>query len=217
MASSPRLRAIITDLGQVVAPFERHRFAHGLRDLIWPSRPIDELDRLVNTGDDAVRTLAQFETGALSEEQFFGRIQGILGCALPAHLFWPLWCDIFTRNEAVIAFWRQAKEHDPALKLVALSDTDPRRLAHIQRLSRLTFDGLVASYMWGRRKPHPSMYRAAVELACCRPDECLFVDDIRGHVEGAQTNGLQGHHYDLDDPERDARLNAVLRDHGLIA
>lgn len=53
-------------------------------------------------------------------------------------------------------------------------------------------DGYVTSHSTGWRKPHPAMFRRALELARCGPDEAFMVGDrLRADIWGAQQVGLR--------------------------
>ena len=53
-------------------------------------------------------------------------------------------------------------------------------------------DGYVTSHSVGWRKPHPAMFRRALELARCGPDEAFMVGDrMRADIWGAQQLGLR--------------------------
>lgn len=53
-------------------------------------------------------------------------------------------------------------------------------------------DGYVTSHSVGWRKPHPAMFRRALELAGCGPAEAFMVGDrLRADIWGAQQVGLR--------------------------
>lgn len=53
-------------------------------------------------------------------------------------------------------------------------------------------DGYVTSHSVGWRKPHPAMFRRALELARCDPSEAFMVGDrLRADIWGAQQVGLR--------------------------
>ena len=52
------------------------------------------------------------------------------------------------------------------------------------------FDALVLSYKVGAMKPHPEIYRAAIEQAGCAPEECFYSDDIAEYVEAGRRMGM---------------------------
>ena len=54
------------------------------------------------------------------------------------------------------------------------------------------FDALVLSHQVGLRKPRPEMFAHALQLARCRAEECLLIDDLPANVAGAKACGWQG-------------------------
>lgn len=211
------IKALITDLGNVVAPFDRMKAAVALNRAFVPSKSAEEIHALINTDASAIELLQAFETGQVSSNEFLSALEKRLECNLPADTFWPIWCNIFWRNEPVVALWRTARQQSHGLRLIALSDTDPYRLGWLKNLSKLDFDDAVASFMVGHRKPHKSMYQEAVACAHCDAGECLFVDDVLRYVEGAREFGLQSHHYDMHDSRRDEKLRTILRTLQLVS
>ncbi|MFZ6015470.1 MAG: HAD-IA family hydrolase [Patescibacteria group bacterium] len=203
------IQVILTDLGNVLTPFNRYRAADRLsRELV--SMHADEIDRLLNLDEQAKKALYELETGAMKFDEFRIFMGKRFGSDLPKTNFAEIWADIFTRNEPVIRLWSRALERNHKLRLYALSDTDPIRLEWIIKLSGLSFAGAAASFMFGVRKPNRRMYKEAVSLAGCKPDECFFVDDVARYVQAAGEYGLVAHHYNLEDANRDDDLSAKL-------
>ena len=54
------------------------------------------------------------------------------------------------------------------------------------------FDHLVLSHEIGARKPDAAFFRHCEGLAGCRPEECLFIDDLSANVAGARACGWHG-------------------------
>ena len=54
------------------------------------------------------------------------------------------------------------------------------------------FDHMVVSAEVGARKPSGAIYRRAIELAGCAPEDGLFVDDLQQNVDGARRAGMRG-------------------------
>lgn len=67
------------------------------------------------------------------------------------------------------------------------------------------FDGVYASCHLGVRKPDPGFFTAMLDDLGLPAQRCLFVDDRRGNVEGAEKVGLQTHLFEGADGLR-ARL-----------
>jgi epoxide hydrolase-like predicted phosphatase len=54
------------------------------------------------------------------------------------------------------------------------------------------FDATVVSCTAGVRKPDPEAYLLAARMLGRRPDQCVFVDDLRSNVAGATAVGMTG-------------------------
>ena len=62
----------------------------------------------------------------------------------------------------------------------------------------LVVDGSVEHVL----KPDPRIYRLATERLGVEPEDCLFVDDQPGNVEGARAVGMAAIWFDVTAPER---------------
>ena len=57
------------------------------------------------------------------------------------------------------------------------------------------FDAIVISGEVGLRKPEPDIYRYAADAVGLVPAECVFVDDMKPNIEGAEAVGMRGVHH----------------------
>src|SRR5437588_10628450 len=62
------------------------------------------------------------------------------------------------------------------------------------RLAEL-FDGVVISAQVGIRKPDPEIYSLGAERAGLPPEECVYVDDLRGNLKPARAMGMATVHH----------------------
>jgi putative hydrolase of the HAD superfamily len=53
------------------------------------------------------------------------------------------------------------------------------------------FDVFISSCFVGLRKPEEGIYRLALDITQCAPDECCFVDDRPLNLEGAKALGMR--------------------------
>jgi HAD superfamily hydrolase (TIGR01509 family) len=60
-------------------------------------------------------------------------------------------------------------------------------------------------------KPSPAIYRKAIEVAKCAPNECFFTDDIAEYVEGAKRMGIDAVQF-----ESAAQIREELRRRGVV-
>lgn len=57
------------------------------------------------------------------------------------------------------------------------------------------FDAVIISANIGLMKPDPSAYHAMTEALSVAPEHCVFIDDMRANVEGAEAFGMHAIHY----------------------
>jgi len=114
--------------------------------------------------------------------------------AAPAREIYDDWAvnHHFTLYDDVDATLRELKARGLRLGLIT---NGHRSLTAFQ--SHFELDGLIdvtlSSKNHGYMKPHPSIFRAALELAQCRPEEALMVGDSYSHdVLGAESVGMRG-------------------------
>jgi len=72
-------------------------------------------------------------------------------------------------------------------------------------------DVTAASTVIGIGKPHPDAYRYVLQRLEARPEECLFFDNKRAHVEGARALGMSAFLVDRQQP-RDRVHDGVVSD-----
>jgi HAD superfamily hydrolase (TIGR01509 family) len=72
--------------------------------------------------------------------------------------------------------------------------------AHIKSLQSQfvflnSFNGLVTSERAGTHKPHPNIFKFALEEANTSATSSIFIDDSYSNVESAESLGIVSHHY----------------------
>ena len=77
-------------------------------------------------------------------------------------------------------------------RLGVISDTWPSIEPRLQKLGlREFFDCVTYSFTLGVFKPHPAMYRDALEKMGLPAAETVFIDDVAGNLRGAAEQGIQ--------------------------
>ncbi len=179
-------KAILFDLGKVLIQFD---FKRGYRALeaLGPYKAEEIPRRLSGTG-----LVERFETGLVEPRDFVDQMRGILDLKVDYDQFRTIWSSIFTDiliPESMLEGLRLR------YRLVLVSNTNALHFEMLRvaygRLLR-HFDALVLSHEVHAMKPQPEIYRAAVERAGCRPDECFYTDDIAAYVNAAKRMGIDG-------------------------
>jgi glucose-1-phosphatase len=180
------IRTIVFDFGKVVAFFD-HRLA-SRRLAAFTTRPEPSIFHFLYGGqleDD-------YESGRISTAEFLDRVRRScqLQCSDPQLI--AAYSDIFWANRGVCELIpRLAARH----RLLLLSNTNElhaRQFLVQLREPLAHFEHLILSHEVKARKPRPEIFAHAQERAGCAPEECLFIDDIAGNVEGARQFGWNG-------------------------
>ena len=178
------IKTVIFDLGRVIVPFDFHR-AYAQMEARGGIPALDIPGLISPTG-----LVQKFESGQIEAAQFVQSLAILLKFEMPYEDFCEIWSSIFLPETLVTEelISGLAKNY----RLVLLSNTNSIHFEMIRENYPILrhFHALVLSYKVGAMKPSPVIYRAAIEQAECRPEECFFTDDIAAYVEGAREQGI---------------------------
>jgi HAD superfamily hydrolase (TIGR01509 family) len=134
-----------------------------------------------------------FEQGRLDGRQFTEGVSKVLGINLDHDWWHDTWADMFTEDVEVSAMIRQLL---PYHRITILSNTNIWHWRHAMETFPIVGEvhGRVMSYEEGVLKPHPAIYRAALEKAD-RSGPVVFIDDVENNVDGARVLGMTGIHF----------------------
>jgi epoxide hydrolase-like predicted phosphatase len=135
---------------------------------------------------EALALLRSLERGAVTDEQFetdFGELLGVPPEGLIERLFAGLGPE-----ERMIAAVRAARERGVRTGLISNS----WGTGIYERAPLRIFDATVISGDVGLHKPQPEIYRLGAERLELEPDACVFVDDLRENITGAEAVGMLG-------------------------
>ena len=178
---------VIFDMGNVILPFD-------------PLKPCVVLgDRVGKTAHEVADMIYHnnlerwFEQGTIDGDGFTRSVSAALQTELSTNEFHDLWSDMFTENAEVSRLVRQLKPHH---HLILLSNTNSWHWHYaLERFPIIAeFHDRVLSYEVGVLKPHPAIYRAALEKTRSG-DRVIFTDDIETNVAAARIMGIHGIHF----------------------
>lgn len=133
---------------------------------------------------EGLRLLRRLETGAVSDAEFeaaFGKLLGVEPDDLIGRLFAGLGPD-----ETMIEAVQRVRASGVPTGLISNSwgtGIYERAPLHI-------FDATVISGDVGLHKPQPEIYELGAERLGVAPTQCVFVDDLRENVAGAEAVGM---------------------------
>lgn len=201
-----RHKTLIFDLGRVLVYFDFAR-AYRAFEAFCPCPAPDMPKRLFTT--DLVQRL---ETGRLAPRDFHAGFSQLIGLELDYDRFCSTWTSIFTHELLPESLLEDLSKR---YRLVLLSNTNPIHFEMIRGAypHLKHFHDLVLSYEVGALKPEEAIYRAAIERAGCKPEECFYTDDIPEFVEGGRRAGMDAVQFESREQlEGELRVRGILRE-----
>ena len=179
------IRTILYDLGNVLMSFSHERMCEQIAAVFAVSSA--DVKRVIF--DEQL--YLQFDHGRLTEEQFHKHLQSAFGATCSIEELRKAAGDIF---EPIAEMHLLVDELKAAgLRLVLLSNTCVTHIdwirSHFDLLEK--FEDLVLSYEVGCCKPDVAIFEIAKERIGCRPEECLYTDDIAAYVKVARGLGFR--------------------------
>jgi putative hydrolase of the HAD superfamily len=142
--------------------------------------------KLFKQEPEALADLRLLETGEIEPAEFERRFGPRLGVAETEGLIERMFAEVGP-DEDVIEAVRSARDAGVRTGLISnswgTSIYDPNALEGI-------FDEIVISGDVGLHKPQPEIYELAADRLGVAPEECVFVDDLRENVRGAEEVGM---------------------------
>ena len=182
------IEAFLFDLGNVLVRFDHMILANKVT-----AHAGMDAQRLFQTFFDSPLVVAHDE-GKISAQEFHRGLQQDAGLSLDFKQFMDFWNGIFSENQEMVALVRQLLQRYPCF---LISNTNRAHFEFCAQnypvLQELT--GLVLSYEVGYLKPHPAIYRRALDLARVSPSRIFYIDDRQDLIDAASRMGFQTHRF----------------------
>lgn len=178
------IKCIIFDLGKVIVAFDLRRGYAALERHCGYA--VEEIPKRIGSTD----LVERFEMGQVSSEEFVKRLSGILGLRVDYRQFCDLWSSIFLPDPLVPETLLECLKQ--RYRLLLLSNTNAIHFSMVREKYPILrhFHDLILSFEVGAMKPDPRIYQEAIQRSGCRPQECLFIDDIPLYVEAGKRAGM---------------------------
>ncbi len=184
--TSPKLRAIIFDIGRVLIRVDVARAMTGLADgvSLSPEEVWSALEKDPRWKD--------WQEGRMSPHDWHLHVSRRLGSKLSFAQFVEVWnraLDPTPIHEN--GFLEQlAKRY----RLAVLSNTDPLHVAHMEKAYAFfgLFPARIYSCRVGASKPNPVIYKEALQACKVKAQEAVYVDDVPAYAQAAGQLGMHG-------------------------
>ncbi|MEA2412360.1 MAG: putative hydrolase of the superfamily [Thermoleophilaceae bacterium] len=178
------MRGLIVDFGGVLTTnvFDSFR-AFGEAEGLDPQT----VKRAFREDPEALGLLRELERGDIEVEEFEPRFGERIGVADTDGLVGRLFGGVGP-DERMLEAVRQAGEAGICTGLI--SNSWGAGLSYDMSLLDELFEAIVISGDVGMHKPEPAIYMLGAERLGLRPEECVFVDDLRENCQGAEEVGM---------------------------
>ncbi len=195
--------ALIMDFGGVLTTSVWDSFADFCREVGLAE---DAVRRLFREDPEALADLRELEMGEIEEVEFERRFADRLGLADASDLIDSMFRGMRPEGRMVNAV-RAARSGGVRTALLSNSWST----GHYDRgLLAELFDAVVISAEVGLHKPQPEIFRLSADRLGVAPPSCVFVDDLRENIEGAEAVGMTAVLH-RDPAATVARLEELLR------
>lgn len=179
------MRGLLVDFGGVLTTNVFDSFkAFCVKEGLDP----DTVRRLFREDQEALAQLRELERGELTEEEFSERFAPLLGIDEPYGLVDRLFAGM-EADEAMVEAVKTAKRS--SIKTALISNSWGRG-RYDRELFPVMFDDVVISGEVGLHKPEPEIYLMGAQKIGLPPEECVFVDDLKENITGAEGVGMTG-------------------------
>lgn len=189
------IQHIIFDLGEVIINIDRQAVRNQM--LNKGVENIDEIHQILSEKN----VYFDFETGAISEEQFRGAIREATGIPLTDQEIDDTWnAMLLDIPKERVRFMTKLKSR---YKLYLLSNTNSIHWRAYDQGFQDAYDypGINTffthawySFLMGVRKPDPEIFRMVLQEGCFEAGEVAFIDDLKENTDAARSVGIHGIH-----------------------
>ena len=182
MNNSP---VVVFDLGKVLVDFDYSIAAR--RIAARCTRPPEDLHAFLGSSP----LLVQYETGALTRQDFFEAMRQATGFLGEVNEFGEFFADIFTAIPAMIEMHAELRRR--GVSTYIFSNTNDLAIEHIRRNFPFfsNFDGYILSYEHGAMKPDAKLYEVVEGKTRRKEGEIVYVDDRPENIAAGAARGWQ--------------------------
>ena len=183
------IKAIIFDYGNVISALDNNLF---LKEIAGCSeKSVSELHELIYVTSDLP---GQYETGLITSDEFFALIKKRCGLSISQADFIGAFTGIFTPIQSTLDLIERLK---PDYRLGLLSNTNEWDYKYEIEKIRVfdLFDTVTVSYRVKAMKPDKEIYLDALNKLGLKPEECIYIDDIKEYSDAASAIGIRSIHY----------------------
>lgn len=185
------VKKILFDLGNVIIRFDPELLDKGYSSHSRLKEP--RFTDYVMDSDNVNR----YMEGKLTSSRFYSRTKKLFKLDISYGDFYRVWNGIFLPYPEMEEILRALKRDYPEIKLVLVSNTNISHYDFLRQEYDILdiFDAAVLSHEVGRQKPHPDIFKKALDACPGLPKETFYTDDRLDLIEAARTMGIRAYHF----------------------
>jgi len=163
---------------------------------------VQYLSKLTNTPYLKTREITmgepymQLERGEIQFQEYVVDIAALLpnGDRVDADKLRDIWMNSTVGEMPVVSLLDELQKK---YEVWVISNTTEAHIKNLQSQFKFlnSFNGIITSERAGTHKPHPNIFKFALEEANTDVTSSIFIDDSFSNVESAENLGIVSHHY----------------------
>lgn len=178
------IKSVLFDMGNVLLCYDAKRA--GLRFAKECKVPLLKLWTHFFTSE----VEKAYTRGEMTSHQFYKHSKQVLKFPVNYKTFQHYWNDIFWENPGMEPLLRQLKKKYP---LYVISNTNEMHFSYIKKKFPHVFQHFkktFPSHEMGCRKPDTLIFEKVLKIIKLKPEETVFIDDVKKFVDGAKAAGM---------------------------
>lgn len=183
------IKAVIFDMGNVIRKFDGNIFLKEISN--YSDKSFDEIKYLIYEKSDLP---SKYETGMITTDKFIEGILKICSLKMEKNDFKEAYVNIFTTLPSTINLIKKLKTN---YKLGLLSNTSEIHFDYAIKTIEVIglFDAISLSFQLHSLKPDKIIFTDMLKKLKLKPQECVYIDDIKEYSDKATELGMHGINY----------------------
>ena len=181
----------------------------GVIENIAPAQTVQAFKKLGVTEPEQIFTIVQqdhivdrFETGKISESEFFALLQQRFNINATEAEIKDAWCAMLKgTSKKTIEALKKLRKHYPLYLLSNTNYTHHKKInASLGFEIESLFDHCFFSFIEGKRKPDITLFQDVVTTSRIKPYDLIFIDDLEKNIMAAKSVGIMTVSYETNYP-----------------
>ncbi len=183
------IRTVISDMGNVLLAFDVLVFLNEIAK--YSSMKNKEVLEVPFLHDGLIEAFCK---GNIGPKKYYREMGKIFKADIEYQDFINIYCNIFSLNSSVVKTLTRLKGKN---KLILLSNTDTLHFNFIKKRypEIFIFDDYILSYKIGSVKPETEIFDVALDRSETKPEEIVFIDDMKENIQAAKKIGMKTIHF----------------------